>query len=814
MLLTRFFVNLLTALAWVSLFGALSIFGVFYYYGKGLPNYQQLATYEPPILTRFYANDGRLFGEYAWEKRLYVPISAIPPHVKQAFLSAEDKNFYTHMGIDIPSVIGAAVKNLARLRDSKRPVGASTITQQVAKNFLLSEISNLVSLERKIKEAILSLRIENAYSKDHIFELYLNEIYLGASSYGVAAAALNYFNKGLDELTVEEAAFLAGLPKAPSRYHPRKNPKGAKIRRDYVIGRMLSDGHITKEEAQKATESPITLHKRQSIKSIFSSYFAEEVRREMMEKFGEKSLYSDGYVVRTTLDPNLQGIAARALRQGIQEYDRRHGWRGPIAHLVMTSRELKHKEGQSLWKEHLKKVSAPAALAPWKMALVLGIEKKQAIIGFVDGGTSSIPLEEMKWARQYIKVDRRGAAISHPQQVLKMGDVVPVEPREKNKDGYKLCQIPEVSGAVVVMDPHSGRVLAMQGGFSFKESQFNRATQAQRQTGSAFKTIVFLAALEKGLSPNKIIDDSPFAIDMGYGLGVWRPHNYDKKFMGSMTIRRGFELSRNIITIRLAHEHVGMKNVAEVSARLDVIENLPLHLAMVLGAGETTLLKMTTAHAMIANGGKKITPTFIDRIQNRHGRTVFNHQNVICSGCFTSLAEPPRLRDTRSQVIDPATAYQMTSLLEGAVQRGTGRRLNDLNIPLAGKSGTTNDFKDGWFIVYSPDLVCGAYIGFDHPRYMGSHEGGSRVALPVVKEVMREALAGKPPVPFRVPPGIKLRRVQATTGRSALPGEKNVIYEAFKPSDHFDEGETVDTNDSLGNNSYVGGSIDGTGGLY
>lgn len=814
LLLARLFTNLVTALVWVSLLVAASLFGLFYYYGKGLPSYQQLARYEPPVLTRFYANDGRLFGEYAWEKRLYVPISEIPLRVREAFLSAEDKNFYHHMGIDIPSVIGAAVKNISRLRDSKRPIGASTITQQVAKNFLLSEISNLVSLERKAKEAILSLRIENAYSKDHIFELYLNEIFLGHSSYGVAAAALNYFNKSLNDLTIEEAAFLAGLPKAPSRYNPRRNPKAAKIRRDYVINRMKEDGHISAEQAAAAKAMPITLHKRETGQTVFSSFFAEEVRREMMEKFGERALYEDGYVVRTTLAPGYQDMAARALRGGMEAYDQRHGWRGPLTHLEINDIELKYKNGETLWKERLEDFVSPASLHPWQKALVLDVEKAKAVIGFVDGQTSFIPLEEMKWARKYIKVDARGPAITHPKQVLKIGDVVAVESRKEDKPGYRLCQIPEVSGAVVVMDPHSGRVLAMQGGFSFRGSQFNRATQAQRQTGSAFKTLVFLAALEKGLAPNKTINDAPFAINMGYGLGVWRPNNYDKKFMGRMTIRRGFELSRNIITIRLAHDHVGMNKVAEIADRLDVIDSLPKQLAMVLGAGETTLLKMTAAHAMIANGGKKITPTFIDRIQNRHGRTVFAHKNVVCRGCLNSLVAPPQLKDIRPQVIDPVVAYQMTSLLEGVVQRGTGRRLKDLGIPLAGKSGTTNDFKDGWFIVFSPDLVCGAYIGFDQPRYMGRHEGGSRVALPVVKAFMKEAIGDRPPMPFRVPPGVKLKRVNATTGRPARSGESNVIYEAFKPTDRFDEDDNLEAESSFEREVYVEGGISGTGGLY
>ncbi|MBA4118345.1 MAG: penicillin-binding protein [Candidatus Puniceispirillum sp.] len=789
----RFLANLFTALFVVGLVAAVSVVGVFYHYGKGLPNFQQLANYEPPVLTRFYANDGRVFGEYASQKRLYVPLGAIPMRVRDAFISAEDKNFYEHMGLDIPSIIGAAVANISRMQHSKRPIGASTITQQVAKNFLLADISSLVSLERKVKEAILALRIEKAYSKDYILELYLNEIYLGCGAYGVAAAALHYFDKALDALTLEEMAYLAALPKAPNHYNPAKHYEKALERRNYVIARMRDDGKVTPQEAQEAMAKPLQIKQRTMADGVQGAYFAEEVRRELVEKFGEKSLYGDGYVVRTTLNPTYQEFAQESLQEAFEVYDRRHGWRGPLAHVALSAQQTNTQDESSPWMASFKTLPRHTGGKGWLRAVVLGHSKEGATVGLEKGGIGIIPLSELTWARKYLGVDSLGPAITNTNQVLTQGDVVFVLPKEKDGRILRLCQVPAVSGGLVVMDPHTGHVLAMQGGFSFQESQFNRATQALRQTGSSFKTIVYLAALEKGLSPTTLIDDAPFAINLGRGLGVWRPRNYDNTFGGIMTMRRGFERSRNTVTIRMTHELVGIGRVAEMAKRLGVLDKMPHELAMVLGAGETTLLKMTTAHAIIANGGKKITPTLIDRIQNRHGKTVFVGNDVACMGSTTSLMDVPVLQDNRPQVIDPVTDYQMISLLEGAVQRGTARQLSELGYPLGGKTGTTNDFKDAWFIGFSADLVVGAYLGFDHPKPLGHHQGGAKVALVAVKAFFERALKGKPRVPFRVPPGVKLVRIDAQTGGQPGSGDGPVIFEALKPGASMQE-QQVDPN--------------------
>jgi penicillin-binding protein 1A len=766
--------------------GAAGGLAILYYFGADLPDYQQLAKYEPAVLTRFYANDGRMYAEYAYEKRLFVPVSAIPQHVIQAFISAEDKNFYHHIGIDPLSILSAAVTNISRLQEAKRPIGASTITQQVARNFLLTSISTQVSLERKIKEAILAFRIEQAFNKDHILELYLNDIYLGSGCYGVAAAALHYFNKSLNELTIGEAAYLAALPKAPNRYHPLKAARLAKARRDYVLRRMFEDGVISRDVMEREMTKPIELRSRAAGDIVRAEYFAEEVRRELLEKYGEKALYKDGMVVRTTLSPELQKAAAKALRDGLIDYDRRHGWRGPLAHVNLPSMAQGDAVETKTWLEHLRKINLPAGRAPWQGAIVLNLKATHAVIGLESGEVGSIPLRNLKWARKYVSVSSRGPAIQGPKDVFKVGDIILVDTQKDPVTGevvkgfYELCQIPQVSGALLAMDPHSGRVLAMQGGFSFEMSQFNRATQAMRQTGSAFKTFVYLTAFERGLTPVTKIDDAPFHIHLGPGLGVWSPRNYEKKFWGLLTLRRAYEISRNTVTVRLTHQHVGMKNVVETAKRFGIIDNMPLQLAMVLGAGETTLLKMVRATAMIANGGKEIHPTFIDRIQDRHGKTVFTNPSVTLQGRADTLHKVPFIQDNRRQVTDPASAYQMVSLMEGVIARGTGRVLQELGRPVAGKSGTTNDFKDAWFIAFTPDLIVGVYIGFDYPRYMGMHESGGRLAAPVVKNFLKAVLMNTPPIPFRVPPGIKLVRLNPYTGRPAAPGDPGAIWEAFK----------------------------------
>lgn len=791
------------------LLGAIFAAGIFYYYGAGLPDYKTLASYEPPVVSRLYSSDGKVFAEYAHEKRIYVPLDVVPSHVRNAFLSAEDKNFYYHFGIDIPSIIAAALTNIKRIGTSRRPIGASTITQQVAKNFLLTKISHMVSLERKIKEAILSLRIEKAYTKDYIFELYLNEVYLGSRSYGIAAAALNYFNKSLQELSIAEAAFFAALPKAPSRYHPKRNPKLTYARRNWVIDRMLIDGVITEEEARQAKAEKIILRKRNLSSVVRGNYFAEEVRRELIKSFGEKSVYQDGYVVRTTLDPRLQKVAEDALQSGLTTYDRNHGWRGAITHLSLENHETLGEGNSALWVKSLESIVQPAGIGEWKLAVVLSLDSNAVKIGFVDGSIGYITLTEMKWARRWINDESRGDVIRHPKQVLKKGDVILTDilyedikkekPKKddkeiieeglqksvlamyKGKQAFKLCQIPVVSGAIVAMDPTTGRVLAMQGGYSFELSQFNRATQAMRQTGSAFKPFSYIAAFEKGLTPSTVLEDTPLAIDLGYGLGIWRPKNWDEKFKGPITVRRSFELSRNVAAIRMVHELVGMKNVVDVAKRFNVDRDMPVQLSGVLGASETTLLRLTAAYAMIANGGKLVAPSFFDHVQDRRGKTVLVNGYDLCEGCSNDPNTLPLLRDLRPQVTDPISAYQMTSLLRGAVERGLGRSMKSIPHQIVVKSGTTNDYRDAWMMGYSPTLVLGVYVGFDTPRTLGRKHYGTKVSGPIFRDFMEKALKDTAEVPFKVPAGVKLVRVNAFTGGKAQGGETNTIYEAFRP---------------------------------
>ncbi len=745
-------------------------------YGADLPDYQQLANYDPPIVTRVLAGDGRLLAEFAIEKRVFVPIRAIPKNVINAFLSAEDKTFYTHPGIDLPGIVKAALINAANMGKDRRPVGASTITQQVAKNFLLT---NEVSIERKIKEAILAFRIEQAYSKDRILELYLNQIYLGQGSYGVVAASLNYYNKTLDELTIGEMAYLAGLPKAPNNYNMALHPEAAKARRDWVIGRMLEDGHITRAEADEAMAQPLATRQRGATESVTAEYFAEEVRRELSERYGEDGLYRGGLYVRSTVDPKLQEIADRVLHAGLVRYDLRHGYRGPIAQI---------EEGEG-WAKRLAAMPVPAGLYDWRIALVLEAGRDAARIGFADGGEGTVPLAELKWARRAENGKIVGKAIGKAGDAVTPGDVVFVARVEKDEagkdypaDSYALRQIPEVSGALVALDPHTGRVHAMVGGWSYAQSEFNRATQALRQPGSAFKPIVYLAALDSGYTPSTVILDAAVAISQGPGLPLWTPENYGGDFLGPTTMRVGIEKSRNLMTVRIA-QAVGMEKISDYAHKLGVTDNLMPVLSMSLGAGETTPLRLTAAYAMIVNGGKKIVPTFIDRVQDRRGRTVFQHDTRQCAGCRAAVwagQPPPVIPDTREQIVDARSAYQMVSILEGVVQRGTGTAVKAVGKPLAGKTGTTNDSKDAWFVGFSPDLAVGVYVGFDNPRTLGGKETGGAIAAPIFRDFMIEALADKPATPFRVPNGIRLVRVDLASGQRASGGGR-VIIEAFKP---------------------------------
>ena len=752
--------------------------GLLWHFSKDLPDYSQLQDYEPPVMTRVHASDGSLLAEYARERRLYIPIQAVPKLVISAFLAAEDKNFYEHSGIDFTGIARAAFNFIENYGSSRRPQGASTITQQVAKNFLLS---NELSMTRKVQEALLALKIERTYSKEKILELYLNEIYLGLGAYGIAAASLVYFDKSVNELTVADAAYLAALPKAPNNYHPFRQRERAIERRNWVIDQMAADGFIPAAEAEKAKRRPLGVTTKAAGEHTFSAeYFAEEVRREVFDRYGEKKLYEGGLSVRTSLDTKMQVLARKVLTDGLVRYDEAHGWRGPVTKIDVTGD----------WGVKLADVKALSDIDPWRLAVVLEADDHSARIGLQParepGGYVSkerpvgiIPLDGMKWAKV------SGKAPAKASQLLSPGDVVYVEPG-KLEGQFVLHQIPEISGAMVVEDPWTGRVLAMVGGFSYDQSQFNRATQALRQPGSSFKPIVYAAALDNGYTPSSLILDAPIEIDQGPGLGTWKPENYERDFFGPSTLRFGIEHSRNVMTVRLAQD-IGMPLIAEYAKRFGIYDDLPPYLSFALGAGETTLLRMTTAYAMFDNGGRRIKPTLIDRIQDRYGHTVYKHDERECIGCDAQKWDnqpEPSLIDRSQRVLDPMTAYQITSIMEGVVQRGTAAGAGfqkEVGKPVAGKTGTTSDFKDAWFIGFTPDVVVGVYMGFDKPRSLGRGETGGALAAPVVKNFMKVALAGKPAMPFRVPPGIKLVRVDLKTGARAGPETQRAILEAFKP---------------------------------
>ena len=745
---------------------------VFFHYGRDLPDHNQLAAYEPPVMTRVHAGDGRLLAEHAREKRLFVPVGAMPRRVVQAFLAAEDKAFYEHFGVDPISVANAVVTNLVNMAGSgdRRPIGASTVTQQVAKNFLLS---GELSFSRKIKEAILAMRIEDAFTKDQILELYLNEIYLGAGSYGVAAAALNYFDRSLNDLSLEEIAYLAALPKAPNNYHPVRKRKAAVARRNWVLGQMVANGAVSEAEAGEAMQAPLRTRDRAPETFVEAPHFAEEVRRWLQAHYGDDTLYEGGLSVRTTVDPALQAVADRALRGGLVAYDQRRGWRGPLAQI----------DPAGDWRQALAAEELSPVPAPWRLAAVLAMEAGRAEIGFADGAVGAIALDDLRWARKARGKGRLGPEVTAAHQVLSAGDVVPVEPLDGRDGAYALRQIPAASGALVALDPHTGRVLALVGGFDFATSEFDRATQARRQPGSAFKPFVYLAALDHGYTPASIVLDAPVVIDQGEHLRKWKPENYTQRFYGPSTLRVGLEESRNLMTLRVAQD-IGMKTVADYAARFGLHQDLPEMPSAALGSMETTPLDLAAAYAMLVNGGRKIEPAFVERIQDRNGHTVYRRDARECDRCQPGEWHnqlPPVLRDTRPVIADPRTTYQVVSMLEGAVQRGTGRALRELGAPIGGKTGTTNEFRDAWFVGFTPDLVAAAYVGFDQPQSLGRRESGGRVAAPIVRDFFAGALADKPAVPFRVPPGIRFVRVERGSGALPGPASDDVIVEAFLP---------------------------------
>jgi len=755
----NYFKNLTKLIFTILVLGLFFLFSTLWYFSSDLPDYKILSNYKPPVSSRVHSGEGKLIAEYALQKRFFIPYESIPKKVIYSFLSAEDKNFFSHPGVDVKSITRAIVKNLKNISSSKRLEGASTITQQVAKNFLLT---NEVSFKRKIKEAILAFRIERAYSKERIMELYLNQIYLGQGTYGIAAASLEYFDKAVGDLDYNDAALLAALPKAPSKYNPYKSIKIATERRNLVLKNLLENSYIYENQYQNLLKKKIILNKRKIDLLEEANYFSEEVRRIVSDRYGYDELYKGGLSIRTPLNSNYQIKALKALREGLEEYDRRHGWKGPITNL-----------NKKVWQSDVQEFITDKSL-DWKLAKVISIDTLIAKIEIDNKEIGYIDFSNINWTRKKSFND-----------IFKVNDIIYVKYIKKNK--WELKQLPKINGSIVVMDPHTGRVLAMVGGFSFKLSEFNRATQAKRQPGSAFKPIVYAAALENGFTPSTLVLDAPFVIEQGEGLKTWKPENYGKQFYGPSTLRTGLEKSRNLMTVRIAQE-VGFDNISKITNRLGIYNDIPELLSVSLGSAETTLIQLTNSYSTFVNGGKKVTPIFIDRIQDRRGKTIFNADKRKCEGCeeISYLKnEIPLIIDDREQIISQETAYQITSMLEGVIKRGTGRKLKNLNLPLAGKTGTTNKNMDAWFLGFTSKLVIGVYVGFDEPKTLGKYETGAKAALPIFKKFVEKAVVKKDALPFKVPSTINLVIVDVETGLQPDINTKKMIYESFKPNDKF-----------------------------
>tara|TARA_A100001015_G_scaffold71328_1_gene79011 strand:- start:2665 stop:5025 length:2361 start_codon:yes stop_codon:yes gene_type:complete len=738
-------------------------FSTLWYFSMGLPDYKKLSNYQPPISSRVYSEDNKLIAEYALEKRLFIPFESIPEKIINSFLSAEDKNFFNHPGIDAKGILRAVFNNIKNITQNKRLEGASTITQQVAKNFLLT---NEVSIKRKIKEAILAFRIERAYTKERILELYLNQIYLGEGTYGIAAASLEYFDKSIKDLNYSESALLAALPKAPSKYNPYKYPEVAKFRRNLVLQNLTDNNFISKKEFKKLKESKLELKKRKIEIVNEANSYTEEVRRKVKNIYGFEKLYSQGLSISTPLKINYQIQALNSLRKGIEAYDRRRGWRGPITNKIKNQN----------WENKVNQYKLDPTLN-WRLAEIISIHENEIKFKTIDSNkrslTGAITLKNLKWTL------RQNNSI---KDVHKIGDILFLKMKNNN---WIVKQYPKVNGGIVVLDPFNGNVLALVGGFNFKTSEFNRVTQAKRQPGSAFKPIVYAAALEKGFAPNSIILDAPFVESQGVGLKNWKPENYGKKFYGPSTFRKGIEYSRNLMTVRIA-KILGLQEILKLSKELDIYDEIPELLSVSLGAAETTLIDLTSAYAPFVNGGKKIDSKLITRIQDRRGKTIFQEKTRKCLGCDMFISdndELPSIESTSKQVLSEETAYQMTSILEGAVQRGTAKKLRSLKVPLAGKTGTTNDNYDAWFIGFSSNLIIGVYIGYDNPKSLGKYETGSKAALPIFKDFVENALYKEDFNDFEIPENIYLTSLNYDTGVKSAPGEKKSIVEALKLRD-------------------------------
>ncbi|MDA7835728.1 PBP1A family penicillin-binding protein, partial [Candidatus Pelagibacter sp.] len=710
---------------------AFIIIAVLWAFSNDLPDYKFLKNYKPAVSSKVYSGEGELVNDFSSEKRIFVPYNAISEKVINSFLSAEDKNFFSHPGVDARGVLRAVVNNVSNILASKRLEGASTITQQVAKNFLLT---NEVSFNRKIKEAILAFRIERALSKERILELYLNQIYLGGGAYGVASASLEYFDKPISELNYDEAALLAALPKAPSRYNPYKNIKLAKFRRDLVLKNLLENGYIDEKNYQKFFDNKINLKKRKKTFTEDTSYYVEDIRKDVIDKLGFDKVYKQGLNISTPINLDLQKFAIKSLREGLISYDKRKGWRGPVS----SSKNLDD------WNNDLDKLRLENSIN-WDLAIIKKVNKFSVEIETEKKISGIVKYENITWVKKEFN------------EILKIGDIIYVE--NINKNVFALRQLPEVNGGIVVMDPFTGRVLALSGGFSFMQSEFNRATQALRQPGSAFKPFIYALALENGYTPSTLILDAPLVLEQGLDLKMWKPENYGKKFYGPSTLRMGLEKSRNLMTVRIAQD-LGLKKIVNFSKKLGIYENPSELLSISLGSAETTLLKLTSAYASFVNGGKLIKPIMIDRIQDSEGNTIFNNEKRKCLNCdqVSFLSKNyPNIEDQFLQIFSAETAYQMTSILEGTVQNGTGKNLKDLNLDLGGKTGTTNSNTDTWFVGFTSKLTIGVYVGSDNPKSLGRYETGAKTALPIFKNFVKSAIKKEDARPFKVADNIIMR---------------------------------------------------------
>ena len=776
--MTKLFKNILILFLSISLITVMVIFSILWTFSNNIPDYKFLKNYKPPVSSKMYSGNGDLVADFSKEKRIFVPYSAIPSNVINAFLSAEDKNFFTHPGVDAKGVLRATLNNIKNIMTSKRLEGASTITQQVAKNFLLT---NEVSINRKIKEAILAFRIERALNKERILELYLNQIYLGSGAYGVAAASLEYFDKSIKELNYAESALLAALPKAPSKYNPYNNIDLAKFRRDLVLKNLNQNGFLSVEKYKEYKGQNIELKKKKRIYLEDAQYYIEDVRKNIIDKLTYEKVYKQGYNINTPINLDFQKIATESLRNGLIAYDKRKGWRGPIINT----------KNYDNWHMNVNKKYKLERSINWEIAIVKEIAQFQTKIETINKISGFINYNEISWTRKEF------------DDLFKIGDLIYVK---KVKDNYySLKQIPKINGGIVVMDPYTGRVLALSGGFSFKSSEFNRATQALRQPGSAFKPFVYALALENKYTPSSLVLDAPLVLDQGVDLKKWKPENYGKKFYGPSTLRVGLEKSRNLMTVRIA-QNLGVDKLAKFSKELKIYDEPEELLSISLGSAETTLINLTSAYSSFVNGGKLISPIIIDRIQDSEGNTIINNGNRKCMNCdkisFTGK-DYPQIEDNYEQVISEQTAYQVTNILEGVIKRGTGKKLRDLRLNLAGKTGTTNENTDAWFIGFTSNLVIGVYVGMDNPEPLGRFETGSKAALPIFKEFIEKSVKKSEARPFKVPKKMTLMVVDPLTGEKAKFNSKNTIIEAYKSKNVlngkvlYSDNNRLDTNDIL-----------------